>query len=71
MPIINFNVISVRSNNIIKFSIRMDPLYMYIDKSEQKLFKIKIIYMKSHLCDITSILVWMQTVQIGKQCLLS
>ena len=50
----------------------MDTLYMYIDKSEQKLFKIqKNIYMKSHLCDITSILALMLTVQIGKQCLLS
>ena len=58
-----FNVISVKSNNSIKISIKM--------KIEQKVFKIKIIYVKSHLCDITSILAWMQNVHIGKQCLLS
>ena len=59
----NFNVISARSNyNIIKISIIMDTLYMYIDKIGQKVIIIKIIYMKSHLCDI--IFAWMQTVHI-------
>ena len=42
-----------------------------MDKIEEQLFKIKIIYMKSHLCDITSILSSLQTVSIGKKCLLS
>ena len=58
----NFNVISVRSNNVIKISIKMDTLYMYIDKIGQKVLNIKIIYMKSHLCEI--IFSWMQTVHI-------